>query len=202
MAAERLRYRQAPGSRQIRQRLPGPREEEQVHRRPQGSFQAAAAAVARGAPAATRDRDPVPPQASKHPEALRIFLRSEPRVPDPRVRRPRRAVQGAPEGEEVQREALRHLHRVACQGAGVLPQEACDSPRHQAREPPHRHQGRAEDCRFRLERPRAQLQAADALRYPRLPAPRDGGRAGPRFRRRRVVAGCARVRVSVRRAPI
>ena len=75
-AAERLRHRQTPGPRQVRQRVPGSREEQQVHRRPQGSVQTAAAAVARRAPAATRDRDPVPPQAPQHPEALRILLRS------------------------------------------------------------------------------------------------------------------------------
>ena len=75
-AAERLRHRQTPGPRQVRQRVPGSREEQQVHRRPQGSVQTAAAAVARRAPAATRDRDPVPPQAPQHPEALRVLLRS------------------------------------------------------------------------------------------------------------------------------
>ena len=85
---------------------------------------------------------------------------------------------GAPEGEEVQREALRHLHRVASPGAGVLPQEA--RVIHRDIKPENLLIGikgelKIADFGWSVH---AQLQAADALRALVHTCPRDGGRGG------------------------
>jgi hypothetical protein len=70
-----------------------------------------------------------------------LVVAAEPRVSHPGVRGQGRAVQGAAALQVLQRAPVRHVHRLSCPGASVLPLQARDPQGHQAREPAHWNEG-------------------------------------------------------------
>ena len=72
------------------------------------------------------------------------------------------------------------VHQVVGRRARLLPLEARDPPRYQARELAARSQGRAQDCRLWLVGARAAFAPHDPLRHARLLASRDDRGQGAR----------------------
>ena len=168
-----VRDRQAAGQGQVRAGVPGAGAHDGLRVRAEGAAQERAAAGQGGEAGAARDRDPEQPAPPQHPAPVRPLPRQQARLPHPRVRRPRRAVQAPAQGHALPGVEGRPVRGPDGRRAQVPAPQARHAPRHQAREHPRRHPRRDQDLRLRLERARAQQPPQHDVRHPRLLAPGD-----------------------------